>query len=181
MNMIGKQYMFVILLFYLSIMIQRTVWINLRAFITKNMKMKEGKICQILRKESRLCDCKLQPCVRPKFVGLRVVQGREGKGQKSEGNSGSAHWAGDIWDMSQLEITSVTDDFISWSECRKFSAHREHMMFLTKTCTRRWWNFAMNIHNVRYAITDVPAYSDTLGTRLKCHCKRGVTVRGGFY
>ena len=28
--------------------------------------------------------------------------------------------------------------------------------------------------------TDVPAYSDTLQTKLKCHCKWGVTVKGGF-
>ena len=32
----------------------------------------------------------------------------------------------------------------------------------------------------RYISTDIPAYSDTLGTKQKCHYKRGVTVRGGF-
>ena len=30
-------------------------------------------------------------------------------------------------------------------------------------------------------ITDFPAYSDTLGTREKCHCKRGVTVTTSFF
>ena len=30
------------------------------------------------------------------------------------------------------------------------------------------------------ACTDFPAYSDTLGTREKCHCKRGVTVTTSF-
>ena len=28
--------------------------------------------------------------------------------------------------------------------------------------------------------TDFPAYSDTLGTRKKCHCKRGVTVTTSY-
>ena len=32
----------------------------------------------------------------------------------------------------------------------------------------------------RFPDTDVPPYSDTLQTKLKCHCKWGVTVRGGY-
>ena len=28
--------------------------------------------------------------------------------------------------------------------------------------------------------TDIPTYSDTLWTKLKCHCNRGVTGKGGF-
>ena len=35
-------------------------------------------------------------------------------------------------------------------------------------------NWCFNNH------TDFPAYSDTLGTREKCHCKRGVTVTTSF-